>query len=82
MNKECSQIFQVFVKTNTERYFSLDAQPFDTIKTLKTKIQEKLNTPMENQVLSFAGRSLKNEDTLECYNIRNECYLTLQSQQQ
>ena len=68
---------QVFVATPTGKFFILEAKATDTIENIKIKIQQSENIPIEQQNLIFAGRELKNCQTLRDYHIQNESKLNL-----
>ena len=57
--------------------FTLDVEPFDTILTIKQKIQDTMHMPVAEQRIIFAGKKLEDDRTLSDYNIMRESTLHL-----
>jgi len=57
----------------------LRVKPTDTVMDLKRQIQEKWNIKMEEQVLIFSGKKMKEKDRLQEYPLSNETTLHLVS---
>ena len=59
----------ISIKTLTGQTFTLHVKPFDTIRTVKARIQDCEGFPTDHQRLIWNGRSLENNRTLSDYNI-------------
>ena len=70
---------QILIKsTIDEKNIILDVKPSDTIKTIKTKIEEKEKIPQNQQILIFVGYELlENDKTLTDYKIQEQSTLYL-----
>ena len=60
---------QIFVKTLTDRTLTIEADPSDTVESVKAKIEALLGIPPQEQRLMHGGRQLQEGRTLSSYNI-------------
>ena len=70
---------QVFVNNHTGKSITLDVKASDTIDVLKSKIQDKIKIPAEQQRLIFAAKYLENGHTLAEYAVQQQSKLQLTS---
>ncbi|KAK1650523.1 hypothetical protein QYE76_068328 [Lolium multiflorum] len=63
---------QIFVKTLSSKTITLSVKNLDSIRTIKSKIQDKEGIPLEVQGLIFAGKQLEDGLTLAHYSIEKE----------
>lgn len=61
-------ILKIVSLTGEEK--TIDIEPTDTVLTLKQRLEEQEKVPPEQQRLVFAGKQLKNDRTLESYNVK------------
>ncbi|GKA65140.1 UBN2 domain-containing protein [Tanacetum coccineum] len=59
----------IFIKTPDEKTMSLEVNISETIKSVKTKIQDKEGIPLLLQSLFFAGNELKDDYTFSEYQV-------------
>ena len=62
----------IFVKTLTGTTITVEVNAADTIENLRSKIQNLVGVPPDQQQLVFAGRKLEDGRTLSDYNIQKE----------
>ena len=61
---DLSDGMQIYVKTPKGNIIALDVEPYDTINSLKGKIQTKEGIPAEQQILLFGGCELEDGNSL------------------
>ena len=71
--------YQINIKDENRLNFKLDVEPFNTIRDIKNKIQEKIKIEPDEQILIFIKNKeeLKDNATLADYNIESSCTLLL-----
>ena len=73
--------YQISVKTlDGSTTITLEVELSDTVSAVKTKVQEIVGTPPDQQTLYLAGKTLEDDKTLESYNIQSGATLYLRMQ--
>ena len=65
------------IQSSNKQMISINVDPSDTIKHLKTEITKQNKVPINIQVLKFDDQILQNDKTASHYNITNQCLLML-----
>ena len=60
-----------------EKTIAIEVAPWDTVETLKTKIQKLEEIITDQQILLFSGKQLENDRTLSDYKIQGGAILDL-----
>ena len=68
---------QIFARALTGKTIPLVFEPSDTIQMVKTKIQNEGGIPPDQQLLIFAGKTLKNKQTLSACCVQKDSTLHL-----
>ena len=63
---------QIFIKSLTGKTFALEVDLEDSIENIKCKIQENEGIEASKQRLTFGGKSLENDKTIQDYDIQSE----------
>jgi ubiquitin len=67
----------IFIKTLTNKIFTLDVDLYDLFDDVKVKITNLYGVPPENQRFAFAGPNIEDTKTLAYYNMQEESTLYL-----
>ena len=68
---------QIFIKSLSGKTITLDVDPYESIISIKNKIQIKENVSIENQKLIYINKILRDDKTLKDYDIFCESTLYL-----
>ena len=69
--------FQIIIKNEYRKEFTIDVEPTDTIEKVKLKILNKKGIPLNIQYLRYNGDLLENDKDLSFYDIRKDKNVTL-----
>jgi len=75
---ENEEVIQIYVTTPIRKTLSLDVRLYDTIKSVKEQIQDKVGYPHQQQRLIFADRQLLDSQMVIYYNIQMGSTLDLE----
>ena len=68
---------QIILQTVSGLTITLEVDPSDNIENVKAKIQDRLGTPLDRQILIYNGEHLKNDQFLSDFNIPTNSTLHL-----
>ena len=68
---------QIIVKTIQGNSITIEVIAEDTIENVKAKVFDKINHPIEQQILIYSGKQLENDKTISHYGIDRESTLHL-----
>ena len=68
---------QIFVKTLTGKTITLEVEPSDTVRNVKSKIQNKMGIPPNHQKLTYATKLLEDDHILHEYDVSKDSTLNL-----
>ncbi len=68
---------QIFVKTLTGKTVTLNADPDEFVQSIKRKLEDRLEIPIETQRLIYGGKELEDEYNLSHYDICHESTIHL-----
>lgn len=68
---------QVFVKTLSDKYITLEVEPTDRIEDVKKKVQDKEGVAPSCQHILFHGKELQDGNTLQDYSVQKGSTLNL-----
>ena len=68
---------QIFVKDVNGKTLTLDVDKKDTIISIKNKIKDKIDIPTQEQKITYGGKHLDDDKTLEYYDITEEATIQM-----
>lgn len=68
---------RIFIRYLNGETFDLEVDPLDSIDTVRQKIHNKEGIPCNNYHLIFDRHSLENKQSLNDYNIKDNCEILL-----
>ena len=68
---------KLHIRSLTGKTITIEVDATDTIECVKEKIHSTEGIPIDQQRLTFAGKLLENERTVQDYNIQADAFLNL-----
>lgn len=76
-NREDGRKISFFIRGLQGEIISMEAEPSESIESVKLKLQEKWNIPIDQQRFIFHGKQLEDHRTISDYRIQNLSRLQL-----
>ncbi|CEL61039.1 UV excision repair protein RAD23 homolog B OS=Homo sapiens GN=RAD23B PE=1 SV=1 [Rhizoctonia solani AG-1 IB] len=68
---------KITLRTLQQDQFELDIEPHETVLDLKQKVGSMKEHPVDYLKLFYAGRTLRDEESIESLGIRNNAYIVV-----